>query len=411
MSAGGEAAELAERAVDTLRQALSNCLDVADQTGHNLPEMLREALEEVAISRRSVHTLVRHRPGSWEAQLVMQLAEGAQAHFDEALRDEAAELGHRITYDRNPAPPDGDGAVRVRCSCGWGPTGLVADGRPIDDMAHVREVVEMALRARAAELGHTAQWSPGEPVACSCGWPQGLEVHGARILDHLRTAVAAPASTAAQLAARTAAVAAFERPVDAWAAARAVQDPEPDPRIAHEVTAERFRAAYGGSVVEREAGPYELCSCGRPARTVWEAEVSGRAPGVKGNALGWCGVLDVPPVSPCPFCGTHAPHAITCPDYRLVPPASIAAGVEASDVVRYGGSTERPAEPGELCTCGRPAVIVFCRVDDGHETGYCGVSNVTPVSPCPFCGADEPHEGKCPDYQTTPTGPPSGGAS
>lgn len=72
-------------------------------------------------------------------------------------------------------------------------------------------------------------------------------------------------------------------------------------------------------------------------------------------------------------------------------------------------ATTRRAEPGELCTCGRPAVDVFI-TEDLDEVGYCGQegSRQFPVLPCPWCGATEPHReplgdrGKCPDYQVRP---------
>ncbi len=71
---------------------------------------------------------------------------------------------------------------------------------------------------------------------------------------------------------------------------------------------------------------------------------------------------------------------------------------------------QRPAEPGEVCTCGRPAVLVFTGGAYG-DTGYCdlpdGGGN---AGPCPFCGGDR-HAGRCPDYQLQPeTGPITGGA-
>jgi len=33
---------------------------------------------------------------------------------------------------------------------------------------------------------------------------------------------------------------------------------------------------------------------------------------------------------------------------------------------------ERPASPGEMCACGKPAVTIFV-ISDGSETPYCGV--------------------------------------
>jgi hypothetical protein len=34
--------------------------------------------------------------------------------------------------------------------------------------------------------------------------------------------------------------------------------------------------------------------------------------------------------------------------------------------------TQRKAEPGELCNCGEPAVIVFV-LEDGREVPLCGI--------------------------------------
>lgn len=72
-------------------------------------------------------------------------------------------------------------------------------------------------------------------------------------------------------------------------------------------------------------------------------------------------------------------------------------------------SDERPAQPGELCTCGHPAVVVYSNERFG-EVGYCGApgSARIAVSPCPFCGARFPHKTswgdpeRCPDYQLIP---------
>jgi hypothetical protein len=63
--------------------------------------------------------------------------------------------------------------------------------------------------------------------------------------------------------------------------------------------------------------------------------------------------------------------------------------------------TERPAEPGELCTCGRRAVIVYLGGKHG-PTGYCGISDGGDrTGPCPFCGGErhEPGLGRCQRYR------------
>jgi hypothetical protein len=63
--------------------------------------------------------------------------------------------------------------------------------------------------------------------------------------------------------------------------------------------------------------------------------------------------------------------------------------------------TQRRAEPGELCTCGRPAVVVFLHGRHG-PTGWCGTGDGgDQTGPCPFCGGSR-HEGRCPQYRLHP---------
>jgi hypothetical protein len=63
--------------------------------------------------------------------------------------------------------------------------------------------------------------------------------------------------------------------------------------------------------------------------------------------------------------------------------------------------SQRPAEPGELCTCGRQATVVYLGRAFG-PTGSCGIPDGGDrVGPCPFCGSPrhtEPY-GRCPDYR------------
>lgn len=74
--------------------------------------------------------------------------------------------------------------------------------------------------------------------------------------------------------------------------------------------------------------------------------------------------------------------------------------------------SERPAIPGELCTCGRQALVVYVFEDEDkvREIGWCGLSNVSTLLPCRFCGSEVPHRSswgdseKCPDYQLVPAG-------
>jgi hypothetical protein len=181
--------------VRQLAAALQDCLETAAETGHNLPELLREALEELAVSYRSIEALVAQRPTCWEAEHVRQLAAGAQYEFDEALRQEAGLLGHLLAYDRDLADH-----VVAACSCGgW-------SGSRGEEMSHVRGVVEERLRVGAAAAGHQPLWRDGHPITCTCGWPNAIEERGATILDHFRRILMppppSPAERAAELARR-----------------------------------------------------------------------------------------------------------------------------------------------------------------------------------------------------------------
>jgi hypothetical protein len=61
--------------------------------------------------------------------------------------------------------------------------------------------------------------------------------------------------------------------------------------------------------------------------------------------------------------------------------------------------TERPAEPGERCTCGRQAIVVYLGSLFG-PTGHCGIPDGGDrAGPCPFCGGPRHQEGRCPDYR------------
>jgi len=56
-----------------LVDALDDCLAFCDQaTGANLPEMISQALTEIAV-RETSWRLVEHRPGSWEATHIVAL--------------------------------------------------------------------------------------------------------------------------------------------------------------------------------------------------------------------------------------------------------------------------------------------------------------------------------------------------
>jgi hypothetical protein len=61
---------------------------------------------------------------------------------------------------------------------------------------------------------------------------------------------------------------------------------------------------------ERQAERGELCTCGRPAVTVYSTEHYGE--------IGWCGRSDGGRRGPCVFCGTAAGHdGDRCPAYVL----------------------------------------------------------------------------------------------
>lgn len=70
-------------------------------------------------------------------------------------------------------------------------------------------------------------------------------------------------------------------------------------------------------------------------------------------------------------------------------------------------ASERPAQPGERCTCGRPAIIVYLTAAHG-PVGYCGrPDGGARMVPCPFCGGG-PHvtgwgdPARCPHYTLRP---------
>jgi hypothetical protein len=69
--------------------------------------------------------------------------------------------------------------------------------------------------------------------------------------------------------------------------------------------------------------------------------------------------------------------------------------------------TERPAAPGERCTCGRQAIVVYLGSTFG-PTGYCGIPDGGDhAGPCPFCGGPRHREpyGRCPVYRLRPHQP------
>ncbi|MGW5361560.1 hypothetical protein [Actinopolymorpha pittospori] len=63
---------------------------------------------------------------------------------------------------------------------------------------------------------------------------------------------------------------------------------------------------------------------------------------------------------------------------------------------------ERTAHPGEVCTCGRPALVVLTGTKWG-PIGWCGLSDGGDLKgPCPFCGGPRHDLGRCPHYELRP---------
>jgi hypothetical protein len=61
--------------------------------------------------------------------------------------------------------------------------------------------------------------------------------------------------------------------------------------------------------------------------------------------------------------------------------------------------SERPAELGERCTCGRQAIVVYLGSIFG-PTGYCGIPDGgDQAGPCAFCNGPRHPSGRCPDYR------------
>lgn len=104
----------------------------------------------------------------------------------------------------------------------------------------------------------------------------------------------------------------------------------------------------------------------------------------------------------------HQPQANPAPDQQ----AGLRHWAAADDDHprgRHVDIEQRPAQPGELCTCGRQAITVIPTPEFG-DVGYCGIEGAAfrPVLPCPWCGTSQPHTepwgspGRCPDYTLHP---------
>jgi hypothetical protein len=87
--------------------------------------------------------------------------------------------------------------------------------------------------------------------------------------------------------------------------------------------------------------------------------------------------------------------------------AMLAAKLTRIRELEQQSASERPAAPGERCTCGRQAVVVYLGGVFG-PTGYCGIADGGDrAGPCPFCGGPrhQQPEGRCPHYRLRPDRP------
>jgi hypothetical protein len=104
----------------------------------------------------------------------------------------------------------------------------------------------------------------------------------------------------------------------------------------------------------------------------------------------------------CDDCGWMAgPNMTEAEAHAAADAHDLAMGEVTLQQLGCGQSRERPADPGELCTCGRQAVVVYLGSAFG-PTGYCGLADGgDQTGPCPFCGGPRHREpyGRCPDYR------------
>jgi hypothetical protein len=96
----------------------------------------------------------------------------------------------------------------------------------------------------------------------------------------------------------------------------------------------------------------------------------------------------------CSFCGTtDGPfldveaglRLLMCPSCQAAQAADQHAVAMGEVAPQEPVLSERPAAPGELCTCGRQAIVVYLGSVFG-PTGYCGIPDGGDTTgPCPFC--------------------------
>ena len=101
----------------------------------------------------------------------------------------------------------------------------------------------------------------------------------------------------------------------------------------------------------------------------------------------------------CDDCGWSAGPCLTEADANQAADRHAVAMGEATP--QEPEPTQRPAQPGELCTCGRQAIVVYLGSVLG-PTGYCGIPDGGDTTgPCPFCSGPRHTEpqGRCPYYR------------
>lgn len=164
-----------------IKGALQMALGAVGSGYRSLPELLSDALEDVAVDLGSIEALTRNCPALELAELVEELADGARDRIDDELTAEAATIGHTIS--------DSSGPISGRygpfdCSCGW-PTqpGQRTEGY----MHHVTAALENHYGTKAPGDHHVVVVAGGPSgLGCSCGWNvAGDEL--SPVLVHLRS--------------------------------------------------------------------------------------------------------------------------------------------------------------------------------------------------------------------------------
>lgn len=123
---------------------------------------------------------------------------------------------------------------------------------------------------------------------------------------------------------------------------------------------------------------------------MWDSAVSDSIVGHGSNAteVGLCGDKPLPDIRRPRPVRQHRTGA-------LIP--NLPRGEDPVHTISSPAPGQRPAELGEWCTCGRPAIMVFFGGQHG-DTGYCG--RPSSRTDCAWC--DQPrHDGRCQHYTLT----------